>query len=285
MECWKNGQFVSKQDITISPYDHGYLYGLGFFETFRTYNGRVFLWQQHWERLEQTLSAFRIEMPYTSDEILRVVEELTQLNGGEDGYFRFNVSAGVHDIGLQPSKYEDPTVLMLRKGLPPTARGTEKTARWISIPRNTPEGPTRVKSHHYGNNVLARFELPSLAEMEGFMCTADGFVAEGITSAIFWTKDGELYTPSLETGILNSITRQWVMGYAEQHGIPVHSGYFPQQQVEQADEVWIVNAVQEIVPIRAVESNHFPGNNGEMYQRIHHAYVEAIEAEERRQHD
>lgn len=81
------------------------------------------------------------------------------------------------------------------------------------------------------------------------------------------------------------LNRQWVMGYAEQHGIPVHSGYFPQQQVEQADEVWIVNAVQEIVPIRAVESNHFPGNNGEMYQRIHHAYVEAIEAEERRQHD
>jgi len=234
------------------------------------------LWEQHWERLEQTLSAFRITLPYLKQELLTVVEELTRLNGGRDGYFRLNVSAGVHDIGLQPTHYPDPTVLVLRKELPETIRGTEKTARWIEIPRNTPEGSTRVKSHHYGNNVLARFELPSLAEMEGFMCTEKGLVAEGITSSIFWVKEGVLYTPSLDTGILNSITRQWLLDYAKDHQLPYEEGHFTPQQVEIADELWVVNAVQEIVPIRALESYHFPGNNGEWYRKLHAAYEQAI---------
>lgn len=276
MDCWKNGEFLTKEQVTISPYDHGYLYGLGFFETFRTYNGEVFLWEQHWERLEKTLSAFRIELTYTKQELLQVVQGLTRRNGDEDGYFRLNVSAGVHDIGLQPDHYPNPTVLVMRKALPPTVRGTEKTASWIATPRNSPEGPTRVKSHHYGNNVLARFELPSLAEQEGFMCTASGIVAEGITSSIFWVQNGMLYTPSLNTGILNSITRQWLIDYAHTTGIPVKEGHYSREQVEQADELWVVNAVQEIVPIRKLETYHFPGNNGEIYRNVHAAYVDAL---------
>lgn len=277
MDCWKNGEVLRKEDVTISPYDHGYLYGLGFFETFRTYNGHVFLWDQHWERLERALSTFRIHMPYTKEQMLSVVTELTKQHDGIDGYFRFNVSAGVHDIGLQPTSYEQPTVLMMRKELPPTVRGKEKTAHWIQTARNTPEGEGRLKSHHYANNVLARFELPSLAEMEGLMCTADGIVAEGITSNVFWVRDGELFTPSFDTGILNGITRQWVIDYASAHDLPIQIGRFSKQHIEEADEVFVTNAVQEIVPIRAVDSHHFPGNNGELYRKLHAAYVADIE--------
>ncbi|MFC4355789.1 aminodeoxychorismate lyase [Chryseomicrobium palamuruense] len=285
MDCWKNGDYLLKEDVTISPYDHGYLYGLGFFETFRTYNGKLFLWDQHWERLERALSTFRIRMPYTKEEIREVVTELTKQHEGKDGYFRFNVSAGVHDIGLQPTSYENPTVLMMRKELPPVVRGKEKTACWIRVARNTPEGTGRLKSHHYANNVLARFELPSLAEMEGLMCTAEGVVAEGITSNVFWVKGGELFTPSLDTGILDGITRQWVIDYAEAHDLHVRIGRFLQKEVEEADEVFVTNAVQEIVPIRAVEDHHFPGNDGEMYRTLHAAYVSEIESEDAKAND
>lgn len=277
MDCWKNGEYLRKEDVTISPYDHGYLYGLGFFETFRTYRGQVFLWDQHWERLERALSTFRIRMPYTKEEILSVVKELTKQHDGKDGYFRFNVSAGVHDIGLQPTSYEEPTVLVMRKDLPPTVRGKEKTARWIDVARNTPEGEVRFKSHHYANNVLARFELPSLAEMEGLMCTADGFVAEGVTSNVFWVKDGTLFTPSLNTGILDGITRKWLINYATSCDIDVQVGHFLKRHLEEAEEVFVTNTVQEIIPIRAVETHHFPGNSGELYRKLHTAYTAEIE--------
>ncbi len=100
---------------------------------------------------------------------------------------------------------------MFRKPLLQIPRGKEKEAVWLKTPRNTPEQQKRYKSHHYGNNVLARLEVPSLAGHEGFLQTQSGFIAEGITSNIFWVKDGILYTPSIKTGILPGITRKMVI--------------------------------------------------------------------------
>ena len=51
--------------------------------------------------------------------------------------------------------------------------------------------------------------------MEGLFVTKDGFVAEGVTSNVFWMKDGELFTPAIETGILPGTTRSFVMEIAE----------------------------------------------------------------------
>ena len=70
-----------------------------------------------------------------------------------------NVSAGVHDIGLAPSVYEKPTLILFRKALPPMTRGKEKSAVWLKTRRNTPESGMRHKSHHYANNVRARLEF------------------------------------------------------------------------------------------------------------------------------
>ena len=98
-----NGEYVRAEDLKISPFDHGFLYGVGFFETFRTYAGKVFLFQEHMDRLDMALGEYRIMMPYEEGEILAAVSKLNDAAGGEDGYFRLNVSAGVHDIGLAPS--------------------------------------------------------------------------------------------------------------------------------------------------------------------------------------
>ena len=65
----------------------------------------------------------------------------------------------------------------------------------------------RYKCHHYANNIQARFEV-NLAIHEGFFLTETDFIAEGITSNVFWVKDGILYTPSLATGIFAGITRK-----------------------------------------------------------------------------
>ena len=108
MLCWMNGEYIQAEDLRISPFDHGFLYGVGFFETFRTYEGHLFLFQAHLDRLRTALSEFRIAMPYEETEILAVVDRLNDAAGGSDGYFRLNVSAGVHDIGLAPASISNP---------------------------------------------------------------------------------------------------------------------------------------------------------------------------------
>ncbi|MFF5996820.1 aminodeoxychorismate lyase [Lysinibacillus sp. KU-BSD001] len=275
MLCWMNGHYIDANELCISPFDHGFLYGLGFFETFRTYDGKVPFLEEHMARLNEALHHFHINLPYTMADFQQVIEQLNEAAQG-DGYFRLNVSAGVHDIGLQPTIYSAPTVIVFRKPLMERPRGKEKEAVWLKTPRNTAESGLRFKSHHYGNNVLARFEVPNLADYEGIFQTADGFVAEGITSNIFWVKDDILYTPALETGILGGITRKQVLHFARKLGLIVKEGKYQPVELEQADECFVTNAVQELVPIHKIGESYFTGTKGQVYQQLHEAYIDEI---------
>ncbi|MCM3639477.1 aminodeoxychorismate lyase [Sporosarcina luteola] len=277
MLCWMNGEFEQAEQLRISPLDHGFLYGAGFFETFRTYEGHVFLFKEHMERLRAALREYRITMPYSDEEILEAIRGLHVCSGEQDGYFRLNVSAGVHDIGLTPSEYKSPNVILFRKELAVVARGTEKKAVWLETERNLPESKVRHKSHNFLNNVRGRLELPSLKELEGIFLTADGYVAEGVTSNVFWVKDGALYTPSTETGILPGLTRGFLLKLGAEAGMAIHIGLFTKSDVEQADEVFVSNSIQELVPISSVGERLMPGTSGVYYQKLHRLYVRAID--------
>ena len=80
MWCWMNGEFMRAEELKISPFDHGFLYGAGFFETFRTYGGNVLLFDEHMDRLHTALAEYRIAMPYDGAEILAAVQRLDELN-------------------------------------------------------------------------------------------------------------------------------------------------------------------------------------------------------------
>ena len=273
--CWMNGSYLPAEELKISPFDHGFLYGLGFFETFRTYKGKVLFLGEHYNRLCKALNCYRIEMPYSLKELEAVVSELT-VQAKEDGYFRLNVSAGVHDLGLQPTAYKEPTVIIFRKELPKRRRGEGKSARWLDTPRNIPEQQVRMKSHHYGNNVLGRFEVPSLVNEEGFFVTPRGYIAEGVTSNIFWVKDDILYTPSIDTGILPGITREWVIQIANRLGYRIEQGLYKPIEIKRASECFVTNSVQELVPITNIGLQTYLGEDGPVYNRLHQAYIEEI---------
>lgn len=276
MYCWMNGEYLPADELKISPFDHGFLYGVGFFETFRTYEGHVFLFSTHMERLRSALDEYRIAMPYTEKALLAVIQKLNKDAGGTDGYFRLNVSAGVHDIGLAPTAYTEPNVIMFRKELASMKRGTAKTGVWLMTPRNEPESTVRHKSHHFLNNVGGRLELASLKELEGIFLTKEGYVAEGITSNVFWVKDRSLYTPSLKTGILPGTTRAFIMELAESIGMRVFEGFYGKEAVEEADEVFVTNAIQELVPLQRIGDAALVGSEGPIYDKLHKLYVQAI---------
>ena len=248
MWCWMNGEFMCAEDMKISPFDHGFCTEQVFSKPSGLIAVMHVLFERHMERLRTALAEYRIAMPYEDADILAAVQRLDMLNGGKDGYFRLNVSAGVHDIGLAPFAYIAPNVILFRKELAQTVRGTEKKAVWLETPRNRPESVVRHKSHNFLNNVRGRLELPSLKELEGLFLTEEGFVAEGVTSNVFWMKEGTLFTPSIETGILPGTTRAFVIELARSLGIDVSEGFYGKADVEGADELFVTNAVQETCP-------------------------------------
>ncbi|MFL6554565.1 MAG: aminotransferase class IV, partial [Bacillus sp. (in: firmicutes)] len=167
MVIYLNGQFLKKEDAMISPLDHGFLYGMGLFETFRVYEGFPFLLDDHLARLNQGLEVLNINYRFHREETNRILQDLLKINNLSNAYIRLNVSAGIGDVGLQVEPYKEPNILIFPKPLPLAGELSEKKAVLLKLRRNSPEGIERVKSHHFMNNILAKREIGNAADIEG----------------------------------------------------------------------------------------------------------------------
>ncbi len=267
-----NGQVICEEEAVIPVFDHGFMYGLGLFETFRVYNGHPFLLDDHLHRLNDGLKEMNIEKSFEREEVVAIIQSLLDKNNIKNAYVRWNVSAGNGMIGLQTEPYIEPNTIVYIKSLPKANGMVEKTGQIVTIPRNTPEGAFRLKSHHFFNNILAKREIGTDMTIEGIFLTKEGYVAEGVTSNLFWVIEGILYTPSLQTGILNGITRQFILNLAESVGLEVKEGMFSLNMLAEAEEVFATNSIQEIIPIKRVDKYGYKGIEGNIVTVLHEKY-------------
>ncbi|WP_456272801.1 aminodeoxychorismate lyase [Bacillus sp. AK031] len=272
MYVYLNGEIIHKDEVRISPFDHGFLYGMGLFETMRTYDGHAFLLEDHLDRLQKGLDTLNIKLEVDELNVQAVITELSGKNKLADSYLRLNISAGEGEIGLRTAPYDAPNVLLLQKELPVLNPLREKEAVLLKLARNTPETSTRLKSHHYFNNIAAKREIGDDPGKEGLFLTRAGYIAEGITSNIFWVSEGRLYTPALETGILNGITREYIIELAKKSGITVEEGLYKPEHLLDASEAFFTNSVQEIIPVNGFSGKPYPGENGPVTKRLYRHY-------------
>ncbi|MBB6669600.1 aminotransferase class IV [Cohnella nanjingensis] len=294
MKLLLDGRIQDSEEAVISVYDHGFLYGMGLFETFRTYGGKPWLLNRHAERLAASCGALGIAYAPDPARMAEDVKRLLAANGLADGYVRWSVSAGAGEIGLPEGDYARPREIVYMKPLAPDRPETRagKRLRLLRLARSTPEGgEPRLKSFHYMNNMLAKRELTAggaAPGTEGLFLSPDGYVSEGLVSNVFWAKDGVLYTPALETGPLPGITRGWVLTRALETLGPdgvreVREGRYRWDALLQADEAFVTNSVQEIVPVVALEepdgtiARPWPEGPGRATRRLMTAYRLAAE--------
>ncbi|GLX71442.1 aminodeoxychorismate lyase [Paenibacillus glycanilyticus] len=258
MKIALNGTVMESGEAVISVYDHGFLYGMGLFETFRTYGGRPYLLERHLERLAAGCEAIGIRYQPDAEALQKMISTLLAENGLTEGYIRLTVTAGIGELGLPSGDYERPTEFMLVKALPPHQEALYrdgKELRLLKTTRNTPEGAIRLKSLHYMNNIIAKRELlasGASASAEGLMLSQEGLLAEGIVSNLFFVQEDTLYTPSTDIGILPGITRQRVIELARQRGYTVREGHYLFEELLAAEEVWLTTSIQELVPVTRV---------------------------------
>ncbi|WP_410512987.1 aminotransferase class IV [Paenibacillus sp. BR2-3] len=254
-----NDSVIDAKEAVVSVLDHGFLYGVGLFETFRTYGGVPFLLERHLERMEE--GCRQLGIPFHADTIKLEawITRLMKKNGLKEAYIRYTVTAGVDILGLPAGDYVKPNHILYAKALPalPEKLYTQgKPLQLLSHRRNTPEGHERFKSLHYMNNILAKRELSGYSSAangaEGLMLTAQDQVAEGIVSNLFFVKNGVLCTPDTATGILPGITREMVTELAIDAGLQVEEGFYSWEQLKEADEVFLTNSIQEIVPVTSL---------------------------------
>jgi branched-chain amino acid aminotransferase len=214
--------------------------------------------QAHLDRLWFSAKAILLSIPMTKVEMARAIEDTLAVNGIEDGYVRVVITRGSGPLGLDPNLCSNPQVIIITDyiSLYPEElyrKGLEIVT--VSVARNHPAALSpRIKSLNYLNNILAKIEGQQAGCIEALMLNHKGEVAECSGDNIFLIRSGELLTPSMESGILEGITRDAVIEIAQAAGIPVRELPLTKHDVYIADECFLTGTAAEVIPVVKVDS-------------------------------
>ena len=249
LQVYVNGKWVPKQEAKISIWDHGFLYGDGIFEGIRVYNGYVFKLKEHLNRLYASAAAIDLTIPHSPDEMSDLIIETVRKNGLKESYIRLVVSRGAGDLGIDPRKCKEPTVMILADKINLYPEELYKTGIRVMIAstrRNPPDSLNgRIKSLNYLNNILAKLEHIKAGLDEAIMLNHEGYVVEGTAENVFVVKDRKLLTPPCYLGALEGITRGVVMDLAPEIGFHAEEAYQKGFEAIQpgAEEVRVAHAI------------------------------------------
>ncbi|MFC1738242.1 branched-chain-amino-acid transaminase [Planctomycetota bacterium] len=258
MKIWLNGELVEQENAKISVLDHGLLYGDGVFEGIRVYNGSIFELEAHIKRLFQSAKAIRLEVSMDKDEIIKATKKTVEANNVVDGYIRMVVTRGIGTLGLNPFICEDASIFIIADNIQLYPEELyEKGMKIISATtvRNHPLAiPPQVKSLNYLNNILAKIEALDNDVPEAIMYNHEGFVAEATGDNVFIVKDGVIYTPPVQAGLLGGITREVVIKLAKKEDLEVIESNLTRFDLYVCDEFFLTGTAAEVIGIVEIDN-------------------------------
>jgi branched-subunit amino acid aminotransferase/4-amino-4-deoxychorismate lyase len=238
---------VPPDEPLIHADDEGFLRGRAAFETTRVYAGRPFRLEQHLDRLAG--SAARLNLPPVDAALFRsLTEEALAAAAEPDCFVRLYLTPGREGRG-------DPVSLVLVERLPPELEPLRAHGiRVISLPLGSePSLLGGVKSTSYALNMVAVDEAKRRGADDAVFLGPQGAVTEGPTTNIWWRREDVLFTPALELGILQGVTRGALTELAVDDGYEVEVGVYPLDALASAHEAFTSSSVREVMPVVALD--------------------------------
>lgn len=256
-----NGRVYDQAHAVIPVFDHGFLYGEGVYETLRTYDGEPFLFDRHMRRMRASAAMIQLPIPLSdADVAARFRATMAAADLGRDGreaYLRILVTRGVGELTYDPSACPESSVVIIAKphvDAPAEAYEKGVTVALVDIVRNHPGSVNPlIKSNNLLNNALAMQEAYRRGAFEGVMRNYRGEIAECTTANLFAVKDGVVFTPPLQVGLLGGLTRELVFEIGRDLDVTVEERVFHDAELLGADEAFLTSTTREIVPIVRVD--------------------------------
>jgi len=257
---WINGHLRRGEEATLSLFDRGARDGEGLFETLRLYRGHPFAWDRHMERLVLSAAVLGFPVPASPVVLRKAVDELLAAEGLSDAVARITVTRGIPGRAVGRATLTGAWVEM-----EPLAgrlwRGTGGGGASVIVSKR-PFEPGPLGGHKTTSRLayhLAREEARMARADETLLVSPAGEVLEGTVSNVCAVVAGEVRTPPLASGVLPGITRGLVLGLCAAAGIPAIERRLTLADLEAADEVFLTNAVQEIVPVAMLRGRTIAG--------------------------
>jgi len=250
MRAWINGDLLSTpQAPAVSVLDHGMIVGDGVFETVQILRGQPFALTRHLVRLTGSAEGLGIGRP--DIEALREGVAATLDGQGIDfGRIRITVTSGPGPLG-SPRGDAGQTVIVISEPCERVAATTAvSTVPW---PRNEHGALAGLKTTSYAENALMLEHVKARGATEAVMANTAGAVCEGTGSNIFYVLDGELVTPSLQSGCLAGITRALLLEWCGDDGLEVAERDESLDVLRRAEEIFLASTIRDVQAVHRVD--------------------------------
>ncbi len=248
-----DGEVTPTAEAMVPMKDDGLYRGDGAFEVIRLYGGKPFALVDHLGRLERSAAA--IELQFDRGALEREIEALLAEAGDVEGQMRLIVTRGGRRIAAT-----EPI---------PDHGETLKLATVTYTPTVILNG---VKSLSYAANMQASRIAKGRGADEAVLVRPDGTVLEPPTSAVFWVSaGGELRTPALSDGVLESITRDRLV-----KALDVAEGTWDVEDLRAASEAFLASTTREIQAVAAIDGTDLPAAPGPRTREAQQAFAETL---------
>jgi len=249
-KVYLNGEYIPLSEAKISVLDRGFLFGDGVYEVIPSYQGNFFRMQDHLDRLQDSMSKIRLELPYSFEQWMEVLTPL--LDSSKDQYIYLQITRGVapkrdHAFPKNPV----PTVFAMCSDIKPFP-GIETGVKALTMEDSRWE-MCNVKATTLLANVLLRQQAVEQGCAEAIL-HRNGYVTEGAASNLFAVIDGILITPEKTAEILPGITRKVILELARENDFELSEEIISLEALQMASEIWITSSTREIIPVVELDS-------------------------------
>jgi len=261
---WLDGGLVPWRDAKLHVLTHGLHYASAIFEGERVYDGHIFRSRAHSERLHESARLMGFALPYSVEALEEAKRAVLQANGLKDAYLRPVAWRGAEMMGVSAQNVTIHVAIAAWYWGDYFGDGSAMAGIRMKTGRYRRPGPECAPVHAKATGLymictLNKHEVEMQGYHDALMLDARGFVAEGSGANIFLVQDGKLHTPTPDS-FLNGITRQAVIGLAEQRQIPVVERPILPEEFARTSEVFVTGTAAEVTPVAEIDDYRFtPG--------------------------
>lgn len=248
-----NDHLLPTANFTFSLPNRGLQFNDGFFETLVWSAGAVRYLPHHLHRMRAAAVALHLPLPPAladANALTATVRRVAAANSLPEARVRIQLWRGGGGLYTPPV---DASTEYMATALPfqpndqpiPQAGFARETHTFLS-PLSFCKGP------HALYYVRAGLERQARGLDELLLLNATGHVAEAVSAAVFWIRDGQLFTPALATGCVAGVRRAHLLAVARQQGLPYQEGVFLPEHLLTAEAVFTAN----VAGLRPVERLH-----------------------------
>ena len=269
IKVWINGELFHRDQAKISVFDSAVQGGDAVWEGLRVYDGRIFCFEKHLNRLMESVKSMDFTNIPSVEEVKNAVFSTLQANGmKDDTHIRLTLTRGEKiTSGMNPKLNQfGCTLIVLAEWKSSIYSGKELRLVTSNIRRNSPLC-LDSKIHHANliNNILAKIEANHAGVDDAVMLDLDGFVAETNATNIFMIKNGVVITP-FPKACLPGITRGLIIEICKNNNISIVEQDISVTELYNADEVFTTGTMGELARVNEIDKRKIENKGGVLMQ-------------------